>query len=136
MRRLERRLIQLLAISAVVFVAFSGTAPALAKDRPHRPPTVWTGEAVEVNDTYVVLGGTVDPHHQVTTYWYELGKTTSYGIRPELSIEHWLVNRREEAWEAIPKLRPHTTYHFRLVAHNRSGTTYGKDKTFTTARSR
>jgi len=95
-------------------------------------PEVWSGEATFIHGTYVVLVGTVNPHHQVTTYWFELGKTTSYGIRPELAIEHWLLNRREEADEAIPQLHPHTTYHFRLVAHNRRGTTYGKDKTFTT----
>jgi hypothetical protein len=34
--------------------------------------------------------------------------------------------------EAIPKLRPKTTYHFRFVAHSDGGTTYGKDHTFTT----
>jgi hypothetical protein len=41
-------------------------------------------------------------------------------------------NRGEEVLEAIPKLRHRTTYHFRLVAHSRGGTTYGKDKTFRT----
>jgi hypothetical protein len=132
MRRLGRKLMYAAATVGVTLAVLSGTTPATANDRPHRPPEVWSGEATFIHGTYVVLVGTVNPHHQVTTYWFELGKTTSYGIRPELAIEHWLLNRREEADEAIPQLHPHTTYHFRLVAHNRSGTTYGKDKTFTT----
>jgi hypothetical protein len=132
MSRLWRKLILTAAAAAIALTVITGIASAAATDRPHRPPEVWSGEAIDVHGTYVVLAGTVDPRHQVTTYWFELGKTTSYGIRPELAIEHWLLNRREEADEAIPRLHPHTTYHFRLVAHNPSGTTYGNDKTFTT----
>jgi hypothetical protein len=53
-------------------------------------------------------------------------------MAPELN-EHQLTGfRNDEVAEAIPKLRPRTTYHFRLVAHSRGGTTYGKDKTFRT----
>ena len=40
--------------------------------------------------------------------------------------------RNDEVIEAIPRLRHRTTYHFRLVAHSRGGTTYGRDKTFRT----
>jgi len=134
MSRLGRKLVSTAATIAVAvaLTVVTGAVPATAKDRPHLPPEVWSGEATFIHGTYVLLRGTVDPRHQVTTYWFELGETTSYGIRPELAIEHWLFNRREEADEAIPRLHPHTTYHFRLVAHNRSGTTYGNDKTFTT----
>jgi hypothetical protein len=133
-RRGPRNLIYVVGAIGLALAIVGSTASATVGNRPHRAPSVWSGEALEVQGTYVVLSGTVDPHHQVTTYWFELGQTTSYGIRPQLAIEHWLVDRREEADEAIPRLRPHTTYHFRLVAHNRSGTTYGKDKTVTTLR--
>jgi hypothetical protein len=33
---------------------------------------------------------------------------------------------------SIPNLQPNTTYHYRLVASNGGGTTYGQDMTFTT----
>ncbi len=32
----------------------------------------------------------------------------------------------------VPNLLPNTTYHYRLVASNGGGTTYGQDMTFTT----
>jgi hypothetical protein len=108
-------------------------AQATAANRPLKPPEVWSGKAIEVQGTYVVLQGWVDPRGQVTSFHYELGTTTSYGISPELSDEQRLWGYwSDEVLEAIPRLRHRTTYHFRLVAHSRAGTTYGKDKTFRT----
>ena len=104
-----------------------------ATNFPPKAPGVATGDVLEVGGTTVVLQGWVAPRGQKTDYHYELGTTTSYGISPELSDEEAV---RGFGWvnvlEAIPKLRPRTIYHFRLVAHSRGGTTYGKDKTFRT----
>lgn len=115
-----------------------GSAPPLRRHAgdSHEPaaeaPGVRSGKALEVQGTYVVLRGWVDPRGQVTTYYFQLGTTTSYGIAPELNEELLSGNRGEQVYEAIPQLRHRTTYHFRLVAHSRGGTTYGKDKTFRT----
>ncbi|MBS0549182.1 MAG: hypothetical protein JSR24_15605 [Proteobacteria bacterium] len=109
---------------------------AASASRPVNPPAVRSGKAAEVFGTYVVLEGWIDPRGQVTRYYFELGTTESYGISPELNDEHPIpAYRRGQVIEAIPGLRPRTTYHFRLVAHSRGGTTYGKDKTFRTRRS-
>jgi hypothetical protein len=122
-------------IVSLVLVILSVPTLAASASRPVNPPAVRSGKAVEVFGTYAVLDGWIDPRGQVTSYYYELGTTESYGIAPELNNEHPLpAYRRAQVIEAIPGLRPRTTYHFRLVAHSRGGTTYGKDKTFRTLR--
>jgi len=52
-----------------------------------------------------------------------------------LVVEEVVVgNRKLEVEAAIDRLKPRTTYHFRIVATNRLGKVYGKDETFTTKR--
>jgi hypothetical protein len=132
----RKELIYVVATVSAALPLLAGGASATATNRPLRPPEVRTGKALEVHGTYVVLQGWIDPRGQVTTYHFELGTTASYGISPELNDEHPMPGyRSEQVLEAIPQLRPRSTYHFRLVAHSRGGTTYGKDKTFRTHRS-
>jgi hypothetical protein len=129
-----RRSRSLINVAATISTALilCGGAQATATNRPPKPPQAWSGSAIEIQGTYVVLQGWVEPRGQATTYYYELGRTTSYGISPELN-EHLLSGfRNDEVIEAIPRLRHRTIYHFRLVAHSRGGTTYGRDKTFRT----
>jgi hypothetical protein len=132
MSRIRRKLAYATAMAGVAF-CLAGVGEATAKEAPPRPPKVWTKGAYFIHGTYAVLQGWLDPRGQTTTFYFELGKTTAYGISPELSIEQQFGGyRTEEADEAIPRLQPHTTYHFRIVAHSRGGTSHGKDKTFTT----
>jgi hypothetical protein len=135
MRRHGRKLLCTAATIGVALTLLGGAGTGTANALPHHPPDVWSGEAIGINATNVVLKGRIDPHHQYTTYYFDLGETTSYGLSRKEPNEFWLFDGRHRvATEAFTRLRPHTTYHFRLVAHNRSGTTYGNDKTFTTAR--
>jgi hypothetical protein len=132
---LRRGLISLATFGAILLLPGGGVAAAGA-DRPLKPPAVRTGRVLEVQGTYVILQGWVDPRGEVTSYYFQLGTTKSYGISPKLDDEQPNPGYRSESvYEAIPGLRPLTTYHFRLVADNRDGTTYGKDKTFKTHRS-
>ncbi len=60
--------------------------------------------------------------------WFEYGETTSYGYSTEIQN----VSESGEISVEISGLTPGTTYHFRAVAENSKGRTYGYDRTFET----
>ena len=77
--------------------------------------------------------GTVDPEGAATTYRFEYGTTTSYGSKwptKEGSAGSGLGNVSVSTQPS--DLSPETTYHYRLVATNSKGSTYGEDETFAT----
>ncbi len=87
----------------------------------------------------VTLTGGVYPNGLETEYWWEYGPTKSYGhITTPTAIgdggDAPAGSGGVSAAEAIiERLAPETTYHYRLVASNEKGTTYGYDFQFTTA---
>jgi hypothetical protein len=95
-------------------------------------PTTTTGSANSITQTTAKLNGTVKPNNEATTYHFEYGTTTAYGVNtPEQApIAPGAGNTAVNAY--IGDLAPGTVYHFRLVATNGSGSIPGKDKTFTT----
>jgi subtilisin family serine protease len=96
-------------------------------------PEAVTLGALEVAQTGATLTGTVDPRGVATTYRFEYGKTSSYGTRVPLSNESaGSGSGATLKTQAVSSLQESTTYHFRLVATNANGTTYGKDEAFTT----
>jgi Calx-beta domain-containing protein len=106
----------------------TGTGTILDDDAP---PGAATAAASEVTSAGATLNGTANPSSKATTAWYELGLTTSYGstIGP-------VALDADGVGHSVPLvatgLQFGTVYHFRLVAQNATGTTYGADSTFTT----
>ena len=91
-------------------------------------PEVTTGTADPVADTTATLNGTVDPNGEETSYTFEYGTTTDYGLTTEAQV----VPAGDEpvaVTAALTGLSAETTYHYRLV----SGDVQGADATFTTA---
>jgi hypothetical protein len=97
-------------------------------------PSVTTGSATSITQTSATLNGTVNPNGQATTYHFEWGTTTGYGQQaptgPEPSAGSGTTNVSVSA--NLSSLSPGTTYHYRLVATNASGTSFGSDQTVTT----
>jgi hypothetical protein len=92
-----------------------------------------TGSPNSVTTTSATLTGALNPEGQPTTYSFEYGRTTSYGSHTaQTSAGGGSSGVNVSA--AIGSLTPGTTYHYRLVATNGSGTSRGSDKTFTTSR--
>jgi hypothetical protein len=85
--------------------------------------------------TTAKLAGYVNPNNSPTTYRFEYGSTVAYGSQSPAEFEPAIG----EGGEAVPVkatligLTPRTTYHFRIVARNASGSTVGPDRQFTTA---
>lgn len=97
---------------------------------PTGRPVVITNPATLITSHSARLNGTVDPHGLSTTVHFQYGRTVSYGSRTSNQIK--TGNNYQNVMATISGLTTHTTYHFRIVATNASGTRYGSDRTFTT----
>ena len=94
-------------------------------------PVATTGSATSVDVSSAVLNGTVSPNGLTTTYYFEYGTTTAYG----LATASRTTDADASASETLGGLSADTTYHYRLVATNSSGTGYGPDRSFQTTAS-
>ena len=96
-------------------------------------PSAVTGTASAIGTRRATLGGTVNPHDRETTYQFEYGKTTSYGGKAPSSPQDIGADATDhDLSRTIKGLARATTYHYRVVATNSDGATYGEDRTFTT----
>jgi multidrug efflux pump subunit AcrA (membrane-fusion protein) len=95
-------------------------------------PTVAAGSASGVGISSATLTGTVNPSSDDTTYYFEYGTTSSYGSRTK-KVDLGSGSSPAEVSAVVDGLRADTTYLFRLVATNGSGTAFGAEATFATA---
>lgn len=113
--------------SAVAFGASAAAAEAASA------PGLYTGSAAEVTATTAKLTGGVNPKGQASNYYFEYGTTTAYGgVTPLTPVGAGTSTVSVAAH--ISGLTAYTTYHFRIVASNASGTLPGRDRSFTTAK--
>lgn len=96
-----------------------------------RPPLLSTDQAAEVRQNSATLLGTIDAMGSETTYEFDFGVDTGYGTR--IFGDAGAVPEAQTFVAALQGLMPGTTYHYRILATNAFGTTYGADQTFTTA---
>jgi hypothetical protein len=113
--------------AAVLVGALWAPAGALAASKP----TVTTGRATSVTPTGATLNGGVNPNGAATTYLFQFGTTRLYESKTgELSAGKGTKGKHVAI--VITGLAPDTTYHYRLVARNSKGITFGQDRTFKT----
>src|SRR5690349_1060257 len=94
-------------------------------------PVVTTGNATAITPTSATVNGTVNPEGQSTTYYFEYGTSTSYGSQTSMAGAG-SGTADVKVSTAIASLTPNTTYHYRVVASNASGTMLGADVSFKT----
>jgi hypothetical protein len=121
----SRRLSGTVLVTGVVLLAgLAGAASAAT-------PTAITGPVSAVGPTSATAGGTVNPNGLATTWYLEYGTSTGYGSKtPTTSAGSGTANLTVST--TLTSLTPGTTYHYRLVAANSSGTSRGADGIFTT----
>jgi hypothetical protein len=95
-------------------------------------PSPTTEAASEVQAKEATLKASVNPKGADTTYQFEYGATTSYGSKaPATAKGIGSGTSTVEASEVLTGLTEGATYHYRVVAANEVGTTYGADRVFT-----
>jgi phosphodiesterase/alkaline phosphatase D-like protein/streptogramin lyase len=102
-----------------------GTGPSLA-------PAVSTGAASDITPASATLNATVNPRGQVTSFTFEYGTTLSFGqISAIDSTGDGLPTTRPVSLP-VSGLTPATTYLYRIVATNATGSTTGPVMSFAT----
>ena len=100
-------------------------------------PAATTGPAGSVTQTTATLTGTVDPDGSATSYQFQWGASTAYGVQnPAAATAVGDDSAQHQLSADLTGLTPATTYHYRLVATDcggcAGGTSYGADVAFTT----
>jgi hypothetical protein len=93
---------------------------------PAKPPTVLGTAPFSPSANGVTFTALLNPGGATTTYRFQYGTSTAYGLETfgksvAAGVQPVSVSFR------INSLAPHTSYHFRVVASNRAGTTFGPD---------
>lgn len=116
-------------------VATSDAGTARGADRTFSTsgaPAAVTGSASAVTPTTAKLSGSVTPNGRSTSWYFEYGTSTSYGSRTS-SRSAGSGTSAVGVSSSLSRLKAATTYHYRLVAKNDSGTSAGSDRTFSTS---
>jgi hypothetical protein len=93
-------------------------------------PVVTTNPATNVTSVSATLNGSVNPRGWTTTVYFQWDTTTSYGHTTPAQTQTGNTSRPITA--NISGLSASHRYHFRIVATNAGGTSFGSDRTFTT----
>jgi hypothetical protein len=95
-------------------------------------PAATTGGASQLTATGAELNGVVNPEGHSTTYFFQYGPTTGYGLQTPPAIAGSGTGA-VAVQRQISALTANGTYHYRLVAQSSAGTTYGADQTLSLA---
>jgi hypothetical protein len=95
-------------------------------------PTVQTLAASSVTSSSAQMNGSINPNGATTSAYFQYGTTTSYGNSTSPATGITSTVNILSTWSG---LSPNTTYHYRAVAYNSGGTSYGNDVSFTTSAS-
>jgi len=119
------------SVKIIMLIAFLGYCFIPISLFASTAPTVTTNAASSVTSSSATLNGSVNPNGSNTGYLFEYGTTISYGTNTTSTIIGSGTSTLSES-ASITGLLSNTTYHFRIMAMNSIGTSYGSDRTFTT----
>lgn len=91
-----------------------------------------TGSADSITTSSATVTGTVNPGGAQTTYHFEYGTSSSYGLKTTDS-DAGAGSSAVSVSAGLTGMTPDTTYHYRIVASNADGSSQGADRTFRTA---
>jgi hypothetical protein len=106
--------------------------PAIAEASP---PALGPLSAANLQGTSALLKATVDPEGLATSYWFEYAQAPSFAAAAKTPPA--TAGSGTDPHPARAQLRgltPSTTYHYRLVAQNSSGTSTSSPASFTTTK--
>lgn len=101
--------------------------------QPITAPYVATLTALNITSSNAELNAVVCPNGAATQIHFEWGATTNYGFSTEPTTLIQDLYSTQAVALAVGILQPTTIYHYRVVAINSAGTSYGEDAILTTA---
>jgi hypothetical protein len=100
-------------------------------DATFGPPQLAESAVAEVHATAATVTAQVQPEQSPTEYYVQYGTSVSYSSETT-PVKAGAGSSLVDLSEALPGLSAQSTYHFRFVARNASGVSYGPDVVFTT----
>jgi hypothetical protein len=120
-----------------VFIAVMATAllggAMFAASALAAVPAVRTGVASLITYNSAVVAASVNPNSSATVVYFQYGTTNKYGAQ-SAPTELAAGARAVPVSTMLTGLTAATTYHYRIVATNSSGTSLGADRVLATAR--
>jgi hypothetical protein len=119
-------------LKVFVVVLFASAIIPASSAMAAASPAATTRAVGKVNLHNAVLRATVNPEGAATTYYFQWGPTTAYGST--VPAQHLGPRARNVIVRAaVHGLVPGTVYHYRVIASNALGQTFGTDVAFKTA---
>ncbi len=116
----------------VVLTTANGTKKGLDQTfTPHAVAGLTTEPAADVERNNATLTGSFNGNGEDTHYYFEWGTEASYGNKTPVEDAGSAATPTPETFD-LTGLTVETTYHYRIVAYNSVGTSYGSDQTFQT----
>jgi hypothetical protein len=97
----------------------------------HPPAVPTTGTATSIGKTSATVNGTIQPNGEATTWAFQYGLTTSYGLQASGGVLA-ASTTPSAVTSQLTGIAPGTLFHFRLVAFHGVTPSYGADQTFFT----
>lgn len=119
------------ALGVATLALFASTGVLASSTLAAGPPTVATGATSNIADSRATLNGTVNAQGEPTSFAFQYGTTTDYGLQTRPVTVGSDSSDRPVAAD-VAELTPGTTYQYRVIATNASGTTFGANQTFRT----
>ena len=117
-------------------VATNGTDTAYGNDTTFNTSAIVasaiTQAATAITGTSATLNGFINANTTLARTTFEYGTTTAYGTSVIGTPDTITGNTNVAALHNLSGLLPNTTYHYRIVARNQVGYSYGNDTFFTT----
>jgi uncharacterized delta-60 repeat protein len=103
---------------------------AMARINNVLAPAVKTNSASAITGNGATLNAAVNANNANTVISFEYGETTGYGSSVNASPNSVSGTTSTPVSAVLSGLKYNTVYHYRVVATNNNGTTYGADRTF------
>ena len=113
----------------------TGQAPQvqISYAQPPNPPVATTGAASGILQESAEVNATVNPEdEEVSACYFQYGTSETYGESVPCSSPPGAGTNPVAVSAYVTGLSAYTTYHYRIVATNSNGTSYGADKEFKT----
>jgi hypothetical protein len=126
-----KRPLQLLASGLVCTMLALMLGGRVASASAASAPNAYTGGSSALTTTSATLAGSIYPSNQLTSCYFQYGTTVAYGAQTPLTPAG-AGTQTIHVSASVSGLTPYTTYHYRLVAVNPAGTTFGQDRELVT----